>query len=92
MNRANRATRRAGRLVAVTGLRRGRNTQRLSDEQERVRPTSPVHRGRRGRFAQWTILLMLAATVGGFAMFVLGDALAAFYSDVIVLARRDLLE
>ncbi len=35
-----------------------------------------------GPATQWAILLMLAAAVVGFAMFVLGDALYAFYSDV----------
>ena len=41
---------------------------------------------------EWAVFLMLVAAVAGFGMLVLGDALAAFYSDVIVLARRDLLE
>ncbi len=31
---------------------------------------------------EWAILLMLVAAVVGFAIFVLGDALYAFYSDI----------
>ena len=31
---------------------------------------------------EWAILLMLVAAVVGFAIFVLGDALSAFYSGI----------
>ena len=34
-----------------------------------------------GPATQWAILLMLVAAVAGFAMFVLGDALIAFFSS-----------
>ncbi len=35
-----------------------------------------------GPARQWVILLMLAAAVVGFALFILGDALYAFISDM----------
>ena len=35
-----------------------------------------------GPATQWAILLMLAAAVAGFAIFILGDALSALFSDV----------